>query len=147
MNQGCQGIVKLRKPASQIVDANSVTEILTEYSRLWRQIGLKLGLNSTVLENFKRDGTDQRDRFEKTLNAWQRLAGSNATWGALELAITNANREDLGLKSLPKLPTVPNDAHIQQGSSGQIDVLLEPSPGELLIKCITKTNKAPISTD
>ena len=88
--------------ASQIVDANSVTEILTEYSRLWRQIGLKLGLNSTVLENFKRDGTDQRDRFEKTLNAWQRLAGSNATWGALELAITNANREDLGLKSLPK---------------------------------------------
>ena len=45
------------------------------------------------------------------------------------------------------VPTVPNDAHIQQGSSGQIDVLLEPSPGELLIKCITKTNKAPISTD
>ena len=88
--------------ASQIVDANSVTEILTEHSRLWRKIGLKLGLDSSVLKSIEADFTKQRDRFEEVLNAWLRLARSNATWSGLELAITNANREDLGLTSLPK---------------------------------------------
>ena len=35
--------------ADQIVDANSVNEICTKYSVMWRQIGLKLGLDASVL--------------------------------------------------------------------------------------------------
>ena len=86
--------------ADQIVDANNVNEICTKYSVLWRQIGLKLGLDASVLDNVEADCHVQRKRFEVTLSKWMRLAGNNATWCTLELAITNANREDLSLGAL-----------------------------------------------
>jgi len=88
--------------ANQRVYANSVTGILTEHARLWRYVGFKLGLLNCVLDNIEADSTKQRDRFEKTLNCWLMQAGEDATWGVLELAITNANREFLGLPSLLK---------------------------------------------
>jgi len=34
------------------------------------------------------------------LDKWLRLDGDKATWGVLELAITNANHEDLGLPAI-----------------------------------------------
>ena len=86
--------------ADQIVDANSVNEICTKYSVMWRQIGLKLGLDASVLDNVEADYHEQRKRFEVTLRKWMKLAGDNATWDLLELAITNANREDLSLEAL-----------------------------------------------
>ena len=86
--------------ANQIVDENSVNEICTKYAVFWRQIGLKLGLDASVLNNVESDYRQQRNCFEATLRKWMNLAGNNATWGALELAITNANREDLSLEAL-----------------------------------------------
>ena len=59
-----------------------------------------MGLKSCVLENIEADNSEQRKRFEITLSNWLKLDGNNATWGVLELAISNANRENLGLKAL-----------------------------------------------
>jgi len=86
--------------ADDKADANDVDDILTDYCRLWRGVGLKLGLQASVLGNIEDDYSRQRKRFEKTLHAWMGQYGDNATWGVLELAITNANRVDLGLKPL-----------------------------------------------
>lgn len=77
-------------------------EIITKYSTLWYQIGLKLNLANSVLDNIEADESNQRDRFKKTLDSWLMQDGENATWGLLELAITNVNREHLGLKPLVK---------------------------------------------
>ncbi|XP_065903573.1 uncharacterized protein [Dysidea avara] len=107
MNMDTRGVVTLGKPADQIVDANSVNEICTKYSVMWRQIGLKLGLDASVLDNVEADYHEQRKRFEVTLRKWMKLAGDNATWDLLELAITNANREDLSLEALSELPRQP----------------------------------------
>ena len=88
--------------ADQVVDAKSLTEILTPYSRYWKQIGLELGLNASVLDNIEDDVSKQRDRFERTLEDWLKLDQQGATWGVLELAITNANRQYLQLPPLSK---------------------------------------------
>ena len=82
------------------MDANGLNDILTEYCWLWRGIGLNLGLRSKVIDNIERDYTEQRRRFEMTLEKWQMQDGGKATWGALELAITNANRADLSYNRL-----------------------------------------------
>ena len=64
---------------------------------MWRQIGLKLGLSDSVLDNVEADHHEQRKRFEVTLSKWMKLDNNSATWGILELAVTNANREELSL--------------------------------------------------
>ena len=86
--------------AGDKADANDIEDILTDHCRLWRGVGLKLGLQASVLNNIEDDYSRIRKRFEKTLDAWMGQYGDNATWGTLELAITNANRVDLGLKPL-----------------------------------------------
>jgi len=86
--------------AEQIVDANIMNEIYTEYSVMWRLIGLQLGLKSSVLDIIEAEYIELRKRFEVTLTKWMNLAGNNATWGILELAITNANRSDLSIEPL-----------------------------------------------
>ena len=77
-------------------------EILTKYAGLWRGVGLNLGLKSFLLNNIEEENHLQRQRFEKTLDAWIKQDQDNATWSVLELAITNANRAVLGLKRLTK---------------------------------------------
>ena len=47
------------------------------------------------------DHQTQRDRFETMLRKWLEQ-DVRATWNTLELAITNARREELNLKPLPK---------------------------------------------
>ena len=42
--------------------------------------------------------TDQRECLRVTLWKWLQLDRDNATWQTLELAITNANREELDCK-------------------------------------------------
>ena len=86
--------------ADQVVDANGVNEIHANYSVWWRQIGIKLGLDPSVLDNIDADCRKQTERFMATLSKWMNLAGNNATWGVLELAITNVNRADLSLRPL-----------------------------------------------
>ncbi|XP_065903549.1 uncharacterized protein [Dysidea avara] len=130
MNMDTRGVVTLGKPADQIVDANSVNEICTKYSVMWRQIGLKLGLDASVLDNVEADYHEQRKRFEVTLRKWMKLAGDNATWDLLELAITNANREDLSLEALSELPRQPG---MQTSASVQskLGEQLQPSSGPI----------------
>ena len=67
---------------------------------MWRPIGLKLGLDTSVLNNAEADYHGQRKRFEVMLSMWMKQDGENATWGVLELAITNANREELSIEAL-----------------------------------------------
>ena len=76
-------------------------QFLTEYCKLWKSIGYKLGLKNSVLAVIQDDCLTQRERFETTLQKWLEQ-DVRPTWNALELAITNARREDLSLKPLPR---------------------------------------------
>ena len=68
----------------------------------WRTIGIKLGLQDAVLNVIEREHPQQlRECFRITLQKWLNQDGS-ATWETLELAITNAYRDDLNLDNLIK---------------------------------------------
>ena len=75
---------------------------------MWREIGLKLRLENSVLDIIEVEHTQQRKRLEKTLDAWLKQNQDKATWGVLELAITNANRAELALQPLSDLDTSKN---------------------------------------
>ena len=77
-----------------------INAILTEHCKLWQGTGLNLGLTQGVLDSIEHDHGALRKRFEETLKMWLRKDQDKATWGVLELAITNANRAEL---SFPKL--------------------------------------------
>jgi len=77
-----------------------LNRFLTEYSEFWRPIGLKLGLESAVLNLVEADHRlQQRECFRLTLQKWLQQ-DVQATWYKLELAITNAKREYHGLDAL-----------------------------------------------
>ena len=77
-----------------------LNRFLTEYCKLWRPIGYKLGLEDAVLDMIQGDCMTLRERFAAVLQKWlEQDAG--ATWNTLELAITNARREELTLEALP----------------------------------------------
>ena len=86
--------------AYEKVDKITDGEILTKYANLWRGVGLNLGLERYLLDNIDEDYQRQRQKFEGTLDAWIDKDQDNATWGVLELAITNANRAKLALGRL-----------------------------------------------
>ena len=65
----------------------------------WRSIGLQLQLKTSVLDQVEADYHTQSERFRVTLEKWLQLNVA-VTWAYLELAITNANRESLGLQPL-----------------------------------------------
>jgi len=74
-----------------------------------------LGLQSSVLDIIEADYPhDQRKRLSKTLDAWIKQDQDKATWGVLELAITNANRVELALSPLPDLNTSKNTISIRK---------------------------------
>lgn len=62
-----------------------------------------MGLESCVLDNIAADHSPVQKCLEKTLDAWLKQDQDKATWGVLELAITNANRVKLGLEPLQNL--------------------------------------------
>ena len=72
---------------------------LTDYCKHWRATGLQLRLKSSVLDQVEADYHTMSERFRVTLEKWLQL-NVGVTWGNLELAITNANRESLGLQPL-----------------------------------------------
>ena len=88
--------------ANKTVDHASLNEILTKHAGLWRGVGFNLGLSYAVIENIAHDHPRQRRQFEETLHAWMKQDRDSATWGILELAITNANRAELSLGRLSK---------------------------------------------
>ena len=77
-----------------------LNRFLTDYCEYWRPTGLKLGLQSAVLGLIESDHRlQQRECFRETLQKWLQQ-DVHATWRKLELAITNAKREYLGLDAL-----------------------------------------------
>ena len=76
-------------------------KFLTEYCLLWRAIGLNLGLKSALLNMIEADHHQHRKCFSKMLEKWLQM-DPRATWSTLELAITNANRQNLGYDSLER---------------------------------------------
>ena len=79
---------------------SELNQFLTEYCGHWRSVGYKLGLEDTVIHMILHDHpTQERERFRVALQKWLEQDAS-ATWNTLELAITNAHREELSLKSL-----------------------------------------------
>jgi len=87
---------------NQIADLASINELLTKYCTQWRGIGLDLGLEESLLNSIELDHATQRERFEKTMKMWLRKDQDEATWGVLELAVTNANRAELSYDKLLK---------------------------------------------
>ena len=78
-----------------------LNRFLTEYCKLWKSIGYKLGLEDAVLDMIHSDCPTQRECFTAVLQKWLELDG-RPTWNTLELAITNARREELSLEALQK---------------------------------------------
>ena len=80
----------------------SLNRYLTEYSEFWRSTGLKLGLQSSVLDLIEANHhLQQRECFRATLQRWlQQDVYAHASWCKLELAITNAKREYYGYDTL-----------------------------------------------
>ena len=78
-----------------------LNRFLTEYCKLWKSIGYKLGLEDAVLDMIQSDCPTHRERFTAVLQKWLEL-DVRPTWNTLELAITNARREELSLEALPE---------------------------------------------
>ena len=74
-----------------------LNKFLTEYCKLWRSIGYNLGLEDAVLTNIQSDCIIRRECFIATLQKWLDQ-DERPTWNTLELAFTNAHREELNLE-------------------------------------------------
>ena len=80
-------------------ELKDLQRFLTDYCKHWRGTGLQLGLKASVLDLVEADYHELRECFRVTLDKWSHL-NVEVTWGSLELAITNANRQSLGLPPL-----------------------------------------------
>ena len=80
-------------------ESKDLQRFLTDYCKHWRGTDLQLGLKTSVLDQVEADNHTQSERFRVTLEKWLQL-NVGVTWGNLELAVTNANRENLGLQPL-----------------------------------------------
>ena len=78
---------------------DKLNRFLTEHCKLWKSIGYNLGLEDAVLNNIQGDCIIRRECFEATLQKWLEQ-DVKPSWNTLELAITNARREELSLKPL-----------------------------------------------
>jgi len=87
---------------NQIADPANINELLTRHCTLWRGTGLNLGLKESLLDSIEHDHKAQRKCFDITLKMWLQKDQDKATWGVLELAITNANRAELSYGKLLK---------------------------------------------
>ena len=63
----------------------------------WKDIGLELGLQFEGLNIIEKDHSPCCVTcFQLMINCWLNSATENATWEALEVALTNVNRQKLG---------------------------------------------------
>ncbi|XP_065900570.1 uncharacterized protein [Dysidea avara] len=95
-----EGLVTLGKDYNSRPEEREFQTFLTVHCHYWRRIGLNLRLKPTVLDVVAADHVTVRERFRVVLCNWLLLQGDNATWHHLEIAITNARREELGLNPL-----------------------------------------------
>ena len=85
--------------ANKKPEMSELNKYLVKYCGLWRAIGLKLGLEDDLLETIARDNPKHQECFRVMLQKWL-IQDVSATWNTLELAITNAQRDDLSLDNL-----------------------------------------------
>ena len=77
-----------------------LNKFFTKYCGHWRSIGYKLRLEDSALNLIESNhSTDEKERFRVTLQKWLEQ-DTRATWTTLELAITNAHREEQSLEPL-----------------------------------------------
>ena len=80
-------------------DLNSY--VITKYATDWYNIGIELSADVHKLDIIKQDNPQKNIVcFEKTLNQWLQSNSDDVTWRTLEIALTNVNRANLGLKSV-----------------------------------------------
>ena len=80
-----------------IRDINRYTTI---YSRNWRCIGIELGLELDVLNIIETNHSNNcKACYQAMIEKWLKLNGTT-TWKVLEVALTNVNRQDLGLNPI-----------------------------------------------
>ena len=53
-----------------------------------------------MVDTVGHDFHNSNDRLRRVLEKWLQLDGDNATWGRLELVITNVQRAELGLEPI-----------------------------------------------
>jgi len=71
--------------------------IIKKYAADWKDIGLELELKLDILKAIRLNYPHKvEDCLEDVLDKWLKSTPS-ATWGALELALTNVNRQKLDL--------------------------------------------------
>ena len=87
--------------------ARDYQRFLITYCVQWKAIGLQLGLEPAALNVIEVDHRNQsKECLMLTLEKWLQM-DAKATWSKLELAITNANRIELGI-----VPLDTSKAHI-----------------------------------
>ena len=67
-----------------------------KYADDWREIGLELDLHDGILDSCSSVYGDSKKKFHRMITDWIEK-GVNTTWIALEVALTNVNRQKLGL--------------------------------------------------
>ena len=72
--------------------------VIKTHAPHWRDIGIELKLKITTLDIISRDNPlNCIACFGRTLDKWLK-SNPDASWGALEVAITNVRRAELGLE-------------------------------------------------
>ena len=75
--------------------------VITKYATDWYTIGIELKADVHKLDIIKQDNPEQSIVcFEKTLDQWLQSNSDDVTQRTLEVALTNINRVNLGLKSV-----------------------------------------------
>ena len=76
-------------------DINRYTK---KYAADWKDIGIELGLKLSTLNIIEKDYPSQAITcFQSMIDNWIKSTTDNATWKALEIALTNVNRQKLDL--------------------------------------------------
>ena len=70
--------------------------VTKRYAADWKDVGLELNLEHSVLKNIQKNNQEVEDRFGDVLDKWLK-SNTKATWRVLEIALTNVNRQQLGL--------------------------------------------------
>ena len=64
----------------------------------WKNIGIELGLKFATINIIESDHPlKSEDCFQAMINTWIETSTDNITWRALEVALTNVNRQQLDL--------------------------------------------------
>ena len=64
----------------------------------WKNIGIELGLQLCILNIIEKNHPLNCEAcFLAMIEKWKELTSENATWSALEVALTNVNRQKLDL--------------------------------------------------